>query len=145
MGHEVLRGDSFLRDSTGKNFLIGNRKTSVLLKVVKGALDVPIVGVVSDGQRPFATRSKRHCQEPHMVCAISTILKAAKPICQLIVMPKKELKKRVRECEPLNGLGTLLSPSPRLFKTIVTAALTEDGRPLRCFWADTACVQLTKV
>lgn len=101
VGHEVLW---VIRECISGEILLAKTCLSatqedlaVLLKVVKGALDVPIVGVVSDGQRSIRNAVETALPEAaHGLCHFHYLKEAAKPIYEADRHAKKELKKRVR-------------------------------------------------
>ena len=73
-----------------------------LIREVKEALQVPIAGVVSDGQDSIRKAVKLALDGvPHQLCHFHYLREAAKPIYEADRHAKKELKKRVRGVRPI--------------------------------------------
>ena len=101
VGHEVLW---VLRDCLCSEILLArtllssrNQDLAVLLTEVKEAIEVPIAGVVSDGQQSI--RKAVEVALPgvaHGLCHFHYLREAARPIYEADRHAKKELKKQVR-------------------------------------------------
>src|SRR5512135_1061000 len=131
VGHEVLLARSLL--SSTRDDL------AALLTEVKEALQVPIVGAVSDGQDAIRQAvAKALDGVPHQLCHFHYLREAAKPISEADRHAKKELKKRVRgirrierqaekeaESDPDDAEAEIV----RGYCAAVRAALTDDGLP----------------
>ena len=124
VGHEVLW---VIRDCLSGEVLLARSLLSstrddlaALLREVKTALQVPIVGVVSDGQDSIRK-------------AVQRALEAAKPIFEADRHAKKELKKRVRGVRPIErkveDRDDPEAKAVRDYCAAVRSALTDDGRP----------------
>ena len=105
-----------------------------LLKAVKFALKVPIVGVISDGQRSIRKAVETALPESaHGLCHFHYLKEAAKPIYEADRHAKKELKKCVRGVRTIErNLTDTDNPITEVIQDYcqaVRAALTEDGRP----------------
>ena len=105
-----------------------------LLKTVKSALKVPIVGVVSDGQRSIRNAVEVALPEAaHGLCHFHYLKSAAKPIYEADRHAKKELKKRVRGVRTIER--SVMDPNAPITEVVqeycqaVRSALTENGRP----------------
>lgn len=138
VGHEVLwvvrdclSGDVLLAQSL---LSASHTDLAALLLRVKQALCVPIVAVVSDGQRSI----RKAVQEalptvPHQLCHFHYLREAAKPIYEADRHAKKALKKRVRGVRPIERqLETRTDPEAAVIRgycSAVRSALTDDGRP----------------
>jgi hypothetical protein len=138
MGHEVLW---VLRDCLSGEVLLAQSLLSAshtdlvtLLRRVKQALRVPIVAVVSDGQRAIRKAVQQALpQTPHQLCHFHYLREAAKPVYEADRHAKKELKKQVRGVRPIERQ---LEPRTdaeadviRGYCSAVRSALTDDGRP----------------
>ena len=65
-------------------------------------LDIPIVGVITDGQRSIRNAVARALPGvPHQLCHFHSLREAGKPIADADRHAKKELKKQVRGVRPL--------------------------------------------
>lgn len=138
VGHEVLW---VIRECISGEILLAKTSLSatqqdlaVLLKVVKGALDVPIVGIVSDGQRSIHNAVETVLPEAaHGLCHFHYLKEAAKPIYEADRHAKKELKKRLRGVRTIersvNDAAQPITEVVQDYCQAVRAALTEDGRP----------------
>ena len=101
VGQEVLW---VLRDCLSGEVLLARSLLSAthtdlagLLREVKQALDVPIAGIISDGQLSIRRAVAYALPEvPHQLCHFHYLRAAAKPISEADRQAKKELKKRVR-------------------------------------------------
>jgi hypothetical protein len=138
VGHEVLW---VLRDGLSGEVLLARSLLSAtqedlahLLHEVKQALDVPIVGVITDGQPSIrAAVSTAFPDVPHQLCHCHYLREAAKPIYEADRHAKKVLKKRVRGIRPierkLEGRTDPQAEVMRGYCSAVRSALTDDGRP----------------
>jgi hypothetical protein len=138
VGHEVLW---VIRDCLSGEILLARSLLSstrddlaALLTEVKGALEVPIVGVVSDGQDSIRKAVKVALDGvPHQLCHFHYLREAAKPIYEADRHAKKELKKRVRGVRPIErkveGRDDAEATAIRGYCAAVRSALTDDGRP----------------
>src|SRR5919109_5142108 len=106
VGHEVLW---VLRDCLSGEVLLAKSLLSAtqedlaaLLTEVQQAIQVPIAGVISDGQLSIRRAVARALPEvPHQLCHFHYLQEAAKPVVEADRHAKKELKKRVRGIRPL--------------------------------------------
>src|SRR5215831_14535523 len=106
VGHEVLW---IFRDCLSGEILLARSLLSSTAKdlagliiQVKGALPVPITGVISDGQESIRNAVQRALKGvPHQLCHFHYLREAAKPISEADRHAKKELKKRVRGIRPI--------------------------------------------
>ena len=138
VGHEVLW---VIRECISGEMLLAKTSLSAtqfdlaeLLKEVKSVLNVPIVGVVSDGQRSIRNAVETALPEAaHGLCHFHYLKEAAKPIYEADRHAKKELKKQVRGVRTIERSVT--DPDNAITEVVqdycqaVRAALTEDGRP----------------
>jgi hypothetical protein len=141
VGHEVLW---VIRDClTGepllaRSLLSGTEADlAVLLREVKDALPVPILGVVSDGQQSIGRAVASALPGiPHQLCQFHYLREAARPIYEADRHAKKELKKVVRGVRPIEraveGRTTSEAEVARGYCLAVRSALTDDGRPPLC-------------
>lgn len=144
VGHEVLwvlrdvlSGEVLLARS-----LLGGTKGDLapVLGEVRDALQaaqVPIRGVISDGQRSLRQAVQAVFPEaPHQLCQFHYLREAAKPIFEADRHAKKELKKHVRGVRPieraLEGRTDAQAAAIRGYCLAVRSALTDDGRPPLC-------------
>lgn len=106
VGHEVLW---VLRDCLSGEVLLARSLLSAtqadlaaLLRTVRQTLQVPIVGIISDGQLSIrGAVAEVFSDVPHQLCHFHYLHEAAKPIYEADRHAKKELKKRVRGVRPL--------------------------------------------
>jgi hypothetical protein len=138
MGHEVLW---VFRDCLSGEVLLAQSLLSAshtdlaaLLQRVKQVLCVPIVAVVSDGQRSIRKAVEQALPHtPHQLCHFHYLREAAKPIYEADRHAKKELKKHVRGVRPIERqLETRTDPQADVIRgycSAVRSALTDDGRP----------------
>jgi hypothetical protein len=138
VGHEVLW---VLRDCLSGEVLLARSLLSAtqddlakLLQEVKRALQVPIVGVITDGQPSIrAAVSTALPTVPHQLCHFHYLREAAKPSYEADRHAKKTLKKRVRGIRPierkLEGRPDPEAEIMRGYCSAVRSALTDDGRP----------------
>jgi hypothetical protein len=138
VGQEVLW---VLRDCLSGEVLLARSLLSathtalaVLLREVKQALDVPIVGMISDGQLSIR-RAVAHAlpEVPHQLCHFHYLQEAAKPIYEADRHAQKVLKKHVRGVRPLERAAEgRTDPEAEVIRgscSAVRRALTDDGRP----------------
>src|SRR5262245_60142601 len=138
VGHEVLW---VLRDCLSGEVLLARSLLSatqpdlaVLLRTVRQNLQVPIVGIISDGQLSIrGAVAEVFPNVPHQLCHCHSLREAAKPIYEADRHAKKELKKRVRGVRPierrLEGQHGSEVEVVRGYCAAVRSALTDDGRP----------------
>ena len=138
VGHEVLW---VLRDCLSGEILLARSLLSStrddlarLITEVKGALEVPIAGVVSDGQDSIRKAVQVALPGvPHQLCHFHYLREAAKPIYEADRHAKKELKKHVRGVRPIErkveGRDDADATAIRGYCAAVRSALTDDGRP----------------
>lgn len=105
-----------------------------LLGEVAEGLEVPVVGVVSDGQHPIRRAVGRvFPQASHQLCQFHYLREAAKEIYEADRHAKKEVKKRVRRVRPiereLEGREDAEAEALRGYCLAVRSAITDDGRP----------------
>jgi len=141
VGHEVLW---VIRDClTGepllaRSLLSGTEADlAALLREVRDALPVPILGVVSDGQQSIGKAVASALPGiPHQLCQFHYLREAARPIYEADRHAKKELKKVVRGVRPLEraveGRTNPEAEVTRGYCLAVRSALTDDGRPPLC-------------
>ena len=139
VGHEVLW---VIRDClTGepllaRSLLSGTEADlAILLREVKDALPVPILGIVSDGQQSIGRAVASALPGiPHQLCQFHYLREAARPIYEADRHAKKELKKVVRGVRPLERAveGRAGPEATRGYCLAVRSALTDDGRPPLC-------------
>jgi hypothetical protein len=138
VGHEVLW---VLRDVLSGEVLLARSLLSStrddlakLIREVKAALPVPIVGVVSDGQDSIRKAVKEALDGvPHQLCHFHYLREAAKPIYEADRHAKVQLKKKVRGIRPIErrveGRDDDEARGIRGYCAAVRSALTDDGRP----------------
>jgi hypothetical protein len=138
VGHEVLW---VLRDCLSGEILLARSLLSStrddlarLITEVKGGLEVPIVGAVSDGQDSIRKAVKKALDGvPHQLGHFHYLREAAEPIYEADRHAKKELKKRVRGVRPIErkveGRDDTEAKAIRGYCAAVRSALTDDGRP----------------
>jgi hypothetical protein len=138
VGHEVLwvvreclSGEVLL----ARSLLGGTEKDLVpLLREVADALEVPIKGVVSDGQHALRKAVASALPGvPHQLCQFHYLREAAKEVYEADRHAKKELKKHVRGVRPiereLEGRQDPEAEAVRGYCLAVRSAITDDGRP----------------
>ncbi len=101
---------------------------------MKQALEVPIGGVITDGQLSIRAAVAQALPEvPHQLCHFHYLHEAAKPISEADRHAKKVLKKHVRGVRPierrLEGRSDREAEVVRGYCAAVRSALTDDGRP----------------
>jgi Transposase, Mutator family len=138
MGHEVLW---VFRDCLSGEVLLAQSLLSAsphdladLLQRVKQALGVPIVAVISDGQRSIRKAVQQALPKtPHQLCHFHYLREAAKPIYEADRHAKKALKKHGRGVRPIERqLETRPDPEANVIRgycSAVRSALPDDGRP----------------
>src|SRR5215831_2582367 len=138
VGQEVLW---VLRDCLSGEVLLARSLLSAthtdlaaLLREVKQALEVPIRGVITDGQLSIrAAVAQALPAVPHQLCHFHYLHEAAKPIYEADRHAKKVLKKYVRGVRPLERqLASRTDPAAAIIQgycSAVRSALTDDGRP----------------
>lgn len=138
VGHEVLW---LIRDCLSGEVLLARSLLSAqgealagLLLEVKESLPVPIVGVVSDGQRSIRKGVAEALPDvPHGLCHFHYLREAARPIYEADRHAKKELKKQVRGVRAIERrIESQQDPMGQVIHEYcgaVRSALTDDGRP----------------
>jgi len=138
VGHEVLW---LVRELLSGEVLLAKSLLSAttddlagLLREVKKALPVPVVGVVSDGQTTIRAAVAQELPDaPHQLCQFHYLREAARPIYEADRHAKKELKKQVRGVRPLErSLEADEGPEAEAalaYCQAVRSALTDDGPP----------------
>jgi hypothetical protein len=138
VGHEVLW---VIRDCLSGEPLLARSLLSAteadlapLLREVKAALPVPILGVVSDGQTSIRNAVATALPGvPHQLCHFHYLREAARPIYEADRHAKKELKKTVRGVRPIEraveGRDDPAAEVTRGYCLAVRSAITDDGRP----------------
>ena len=138
VGHEVLW---VIRDVLSGEVLMARSLLSScqadlakLLGEVRDALDVPIAGVVSDGQTSIRKAAAEALEGvPHQLCHFHYLREAALPIYEADRHAKVQLKKKVRGIRPierrLEGRDDPEAETIRGYCAAVRSALTDDGRP----------------
>jgi hypothetical protein len=144
VGHEVLW---VLRDCLSGEVLLARsllRRTqgdlAALLGEVKQELDqlqVPIKGVISDGQQSIRKAvAKELPGVAHQLCQFHYLREAAKPIFEADRHAKAQLKQQVRGVRPieraLEGQQDCESQAIHGYCLAVRSSLTDDGRPPLC-------------
>ncbi len=137
-GHEVLW---VVRDCLSGEVLLARSLLSAceadlanLIREVQQVLDVPIRGVISDGQHSI--RKAVHSvlpDVPHQLCHFHYLREAAKPVYEADRHAKKELKKHLRGVRPIERAvekrNDAEAEAIRGYCLAVRSALTDDGRP----------------
>lgn len=73
-----------------------------LIREVQQVIDVPIHGVISDGQRSLRNAVQAVLPDiPHQLCHFHYLREAAKPVYEADKHAKKELKKHLRGVRPI--------------------------------------------
>ena len=138
VGHEVLW---VIRDCLSGEVLLARSLLSArqqdladLLRVVRDAVGVPVVGAVSDGQHSIRQAIAAALPGvPHQLCQFHYLREAARPIYEADRHAKKELKKKVREVRGIErsveGRADGAADVIRGYCSAVRSALTDDGRP----------------
>jgi transposase-like protein len=138
VGHEVLW---VVRDCLSGEVLLARSLLSArqqdlaaVLEQVREGVEVPIVGVVSDGQHSVRQAVAQALPGvPHQLCHFHYLREAAKPVFEADRAAKKELKKTVRGVRPIEraveGRADAEAEAVRGYCSAVRSALTDDGRP----------------
>ena len=138
VGHEVLW---VLRDCLCGEVLLARSLLSAteeslvgLLEEALSGLEVPVIGVISDGQHPIRRAVARVLPGvPHQLCQFHYLREAAKEVYEADRHAKKELKKKVRGVRPiereLEGRDDPEAEALRGYCLAVRSAITDDGRP----------------
>lgn len=138
VGHEVLW---VIRDVLSGEVLLAKSLLSStqddlakLLREVKATLDVPIAGVVSDGQTSIRKAVAEALEGvPHQLCQFHYLREAALPVYEADRHAKVQLKKKVRGIRPIErqveGRADTEAETVRGYCAAVRSALTDDGRP----------------
>jgi hypothetical protein len=138
VGHEVLW---VIRDVLSGEVLLARSLLSScqddlakLLREVKEALEVPIAGVVSDGQTSIRKAAAEALKGvPHQLCHFHYLREAALPVSEADRHAKVQLKKKVRGIRPIErtveGRDDPEAETIRGYCAAVRSALTDDGRP----------------
>ena len=141
VGHEVLW---VLRDCVSGEVLLARSLLGAteadlvpLITEVREAIQVPIRGVISDGQQSIRKAVASALPGvPHQLCQFHYLREAAKPIYEADRHAKKELKKAVRGVRPieraLDEREDAEADVVRGYCLAVRSALTDDGRPPLC-------------
>ncbi len=138
VGHEVLW---VLRDCLSGEVLLARSLLSAcemelasLLREVQEAVDVPIRGVISDGQHSIRKAVLTALPDiPHQLCHFHYLREAAKPLYEADRHAKKELKKSLRGVRPIERAiekrNDAEAEAIHGYCLAVRSALTDDGRP----------------
>jgi hypothetical protein len=138
VGHEVLW---VLRDCLSGEVLLARSVLSAtqadlaaLLRTGRQTVQVPIVGIISDGQLSIrGAVAEVFSDVPHQLCHFHDLREAAKPMYEADRHAKKALKNRVRGVRPiarrLEGRRDPEAEVVRGYCAAVRSALTDDGRP----------------
>lgn len=138
VGHEVLW---VLRDCLSGEVLLARSLLSAceadlasLLREAQQELDVPIRGVISDGQHSIRKAVQTALPDaPHQLCHFHYLREAAKPVYEADRHAKKELKKHLRGVRPIERVVEKRNDGEaeaiRGYCLAVRSALTDDGRP----------------
>jgi hypothetical protein len=123
---EVLLARSLLSSSRGD--------LAALLGEVRGALSVPIVGVISDGRTSIRKAVAPALDGvPHQLCHFHYLREAATPVYEADRHAKVQLKKKVRGIRPIErkveGRQGPEAEVIRGYCAAVRSAPTDDGRP----------------
>lgn len=138
VGHEVLW---VIRDCLSGEILLAktllssrNEDLAALLLEVNHTLDVPIVGVVSDGQQSIRKAVEVALPGiPHGLCHFHYLREASKVIYEADRHAKKELKKQVRGIRSIersvSDSDDPVAQAVHGYCLAVRGSLTSDGRP----------------
>jgi hypothetical protein len=138
VGHEVLW---VLRDCFSGEVLLARSLLSAceaelasLLREVQQLVDIPICGVISDGQHSIRNAVQAVLPDvPHQLCHFHYLREAAKPVYEADRHAKKELKKHLRGVRPIERAiercADAEADAIRGYCLAVRSALTDDGRP----------------
>ncbi len=137
VGHEVLW---VLRDCLSGEVLLARSLLSAceadlasLLSEVQQVVDVPICGVISDGQRSIRKAVQAALPDvPHQLCHFHYLREAAKPVYEADKHAKKELKKHLRGVRPIERAvekrNDVEAEAISGYCLAVRSSLTDDGR-----------------
>ena len=137
VGHEVLW---VVRDCLSGEVLLARSLLSScetdladLLREVQQVLDVPIRGVISDGQHSIRKAVQAVLPDiAHQLCHFHYLREAAKPVYEADRHAKKELKKHLRGVRPIERALDQCTDTEveaiRGYCLAVRSALTDDGR-----------------
>jgi hypothetical protein len=105
-----------------------------LLREVQQTLDIPIRGVISDGQHSIRKAVQTALPNvAHQLCHFHYLREAAKPVYEADRHAKKELKKHLRGVRPIERAvekrNDAEAEAIRGYCLAVRSALTDDGRP----------------
>jgi hypothetical protein len=138
VGHEVLW---VLRDCLSGEVLLARSLLSScetelagLLREVQQALDVPIGGVISDGQHSIRKAVQAMLPDvPHQLCHFHYLRETAKLVYEADRHAKKELKKVLRGIRPIERMVEQRTDAEaeaiRGYCLAARSALTDDGKP----------------
>ena len=138
VGHEILW---VLRDCLSGEVLLARSLLSAceaelttLLREVQQMVDIPIRGVISDGQHSIRKAVQAVLPDvPHQLCHFHYLREAAKPVYEADRHAKKELKKHLRGIRPIERAVDQRSDAEaeaiRGYCLAVRSALTDDGKP----------------
>jgi hypothetical protein len=138
VGHEVLW---VLRDCLSGEVLLARSLLSAceaelsgLLREVQQTFEVPIRGVISDGQHSIRKAVQAVLPDvPHQLCHFHYLREAAKPVYEADRHAKKELKKALRGIRPIERAVEQRTDAEaeaiRGYCLAVRSALTDDGKP----------------
>jgi hypothetical protein len=138
VGHEVLW---VLRDCLSGEILLARSLLSAceadlanLLREVQQEVDVPVRGVISDGQHSIRKAVQAALPDvAHQLCHFHYLREAAKPVYEADRHAKKELKKHLRGVRPIERAveqrNDAEAEAIRGYCLAVRSALTDDGRP----------------
>jgi hypothetical protein len=105
-----------------------------LLREVAGAVDVPVTGVVSDGQSSIRRAVERALPGvPHQLCQFHFLREAARPVFEADRHAKKTLKTHVRGVRRIErAVEAVNDPQAEIVRgycAAVRSAITDDGHP----------------
>jgi hypothetical protein len=138
VGHEVLW---VVRDCLSGEVILARSLLSAceadlanLLREAQQAIDVPIRGVISDGQHSIRYAVQATLPDvPHQLCHFHYLREAAKPIYEADRHAKKELKKHLRGIRPIERAVEHRTDEEaeaiQGYCLAVRSTLTDDGRP----------------
>jgi hypothetical protein len=138
VGHEVLW---VVRDCLSGEVLLARSLLSAceaelasLLREMQQMLDVPIRGVISDGQHSIRMAVQAVLPNvPRQLCHFHYLREAAKPVYEADRHAKKELKKYLRGVRPIERAVEQRTDAEadviQGYCLAVRSALTDDGRP----------------
>jgi len=138
VGHEVLWvvRDCLSGEILRARSLLSARQDDLadLLREVREALHVPIVGAVSDGQHSVRNAIAAALPGvPHQLCHLHYLRDAARPVFEADRHAKKELKKAVRGVRPIERRveprTDRVAGVVKGYCAAIRSALTDDGRP----------------